>query len=135
MMPTWLVFEDERHVQEMILEIYHTLGVSSIGFSTGEEAFEWLHQVDSGRYQGDIPQLALLDLHLPGSINGVMVGQRIRQSPHLGNMAVVLMTAFELNAEEEAHVIASAGCDLLLYKPLPRIEELHRILFGLVAGR
>lgn len=135
MMPTWLVFEDERQVQEMILAIYDNLGVSAVGFSTGEEALEWVHLVDSGQYQGELPQLALLDIHLPGKISGIMVGERIRQSPYLNSMVLVLMTAYELNAQEEAHVLAESGCDLLIYKPLPRIDELHRILFGLVAGR
>ncbi len=134
-MPTWLVFEDEPQIHQMVLTIYETLGVNGIAIATGEEALRWIDQVDSGRYNGELPQLALLDVHLPGRVTGEMVGQRIRKSPILQNMVLVLMTAYELSPQEEQDIIARSGSDTILYKPLPTLRELHDIFFGLLSGR
>ena len=41
---------------------------------------------------------------------------------------MVLITAYKLTVEEEKAVIEQAGADRLLYKPLPKFNELKKIL-------
>jgi CheY-like chemotaxis protein len=82
-----------------------------------------------------LPELALLDIRLPGSISGPMVGERIRKSPRLKNIAIVLITAYKLTDDEKKAVIKQAGADMLLSKPLPSQAQFKKLLEETVAAR
>lgn len=134
-MATWLLLEDEPDLYDMILYMYDLIGVRGIAFSVGEEADNWITQVEHGAYKGEIPELALVDIRLPDSISGVDVANRIRRSPQLNDMAVVMMTAYRLTPKEEADIMRESGADMLVYKPLPRMHELRYMLHSLLAER
>jgi CheY-like chemotaxis protein len=91
--------------------------------------------VDRGRFKGELPELALLDIRLPGEIKGQMVGERLRKSPILGQIAIVMSTAFKLSTDEERQMMSQAGADKLVYKPLPKFNELQRMLEEVIALR
>ncbi len=132
-MTTWMVVEDEPDLYDMVLTMYEMLGIDGVAFTDGEEAVSWIEEVDGGEFQQEIPELALLDIRLPGKITGPMVGERLRKSPHMNGMAIVLMTAYKLTPEQEQTVIEQAGCNLFLYKPLPGFEQFRTMLENLVA--
>ncbi len=134
-MSTWMVVEDEPDIYEVLLAMFEMWGIEGVAFVDGEEAVSWIDDVDNGRFQGELPELALLDIRLPGKITGPMVGERLRKSPVLGHMAIVLTTAYKLTAEQEKEVIATAGADQLIYKPLPKFNELQRLLEKVIAQR
>lgn len=134
-MSTWMVVEDEPDIYEVLLAMFEMWGIEGVAFVDGEEAVAWIDDVDNGRFQGELPELALLDIRLPGTISGPMVGERLRRSPVLGNIAIVLSTAYKLTPEEEKTVIAQAGADKLMYKPLPKFNELQRTLEDVIAQR
>lgn len=134
-MTTWMIVEDEPDIYEMLLAMSEMLGNEGIAFVDGDEAIAWVEEVDDGRYQGELPELALLDIRLPTEVSGPMVGARLRKSPSVGQMGVVLMTAYHLNEEQENEVVKEAGADLLLTKPLPRMDELKKKLAEVVAKR
>ena len=129
-MTSWMLVEDEPDLYEMLLAMTQTMGVNGIAFSDGEEAVDWIEDVDAGMFQGELPELALLDVRLPGDISGPMVGARLHKSKKLRKVRVILITAYRLSATEEATLIKEAGADLLLYKPLPAFKELETILKG-----
>jgi DNA-binding response OmpR family regulator len=95
-----------------------------VAFVDGGEAVSWIENVDQGRVRGELPELAILDIRLP-EVSGPEVGSRLRRSPTLKDMAIVLITAYRLSPEEEEAVIAQAQADLLMYKPLPTLLELR----------
>jgi CheY-like chemotaxis protein len=130
-----MVVEDEPDIYEVLLAMFEMWGIEGVAFVDGEEAVSWIDDVDNGRFQGELPELALLDIRLPGKITGPMVGERLRKSPVLGHMAIVLTTAYKLTAEQEKEVIATAGADQLIYKPLPKFNELQRLLEKVIAQR
>ncbi len=134
-MTTWMVVEDEPDLYEMVLAMYEWWGFEGLAFVNGEDALAWIDHVDEGRVQGDLPQLVLLDIRLPGQINGVEVGARLRQSPYLESMGIVLMTAYKLSPKEEKLYKQKSGADLLLYKPLPALKDLQEMLEKVVAQR
>ncbi len=134
-MSTWMVVEDEPDIYEVLLAMFEMWGIEGVAFVDGEEAIAWIDDVDNGRFQGELPELALLDIRLPGKITGPMVGERLRKSPILGHMAIVLTTAYKLQPEQEKDVIATAGADQLIYKPLPKFNELQRFLEKVIAQR
>lgn len=133
-MTTWIVVEDEPDVYEVLLAMFQLWGIDGVGFVDGEEAIAWIEDVDAGRFSGELPELALLDIRLPGIYSGVEVGARLRSSPALSSMAITLCTAYRLTPEEEIAFVAKAGADRLMYKPLPPFNQLQRILDEIVAS-
>ncbi|MCS6835867.1 MAG: response regulator [Anaerolineae bacterium] len=134
-MSTWMVVEDEPDIYEVLLAMFEMWGIEGVAFVDGEEAIAWIDDVDSGRFQGELPELALLDIRLPGSVDGLQVGERLRRSRVLGQMAIVLTTAFKLTPEEQQQAMMKAGADKWLPKPLPRFNELQGILEKVIADR
>jgi CheY-like chemotaxis protein len=130
-----MVVEDEPDIYEVLLAMFEMWGIEGVAFVDGEEAVAWVDDVDNGRFKGELPELALLDIRLPGDINGAMVGERLRKSTQLGNIAIVLITAFKLTPDEEKAIIKQAGADRLVYKPLPRFNELQTLLESVIAER
>jgi CheY-like chemotaxis protein len=130
-----MVVEDEPDIYEVLLAMFEMWGIEGVAFVDGEEAIAWIDDVDAGRYRGELPELALLDIRLPGSISGAEVGARLRKSPILGGVSMVLSTAYKLTIDEEAEIIKKAGADKLMYKPLPKFNELQKQLEEVIAKR
>ena len=108
-MSTWMVVEDEPDIYEVLLAMFEMWGIEGVAFVDGEEAVSWIDDVDEGRFKGELPELALLDIRLPGQVNGAAVSARIRQSKILGNIPVVLMTAYRLSRKEEKYQTTRAS--------------------------
>lgn len=134
-MSAWMVVEDEPDIYELLLAMFEMWGIEGVAFVDGEEAVAWINDVDSGRIKGELPELALLDIRLPGKIQGPAVGERLRQSKPLGDIAIVLTTAYHLTAEEERDVVLKAGADKFVRKPLPKFFELKELLENVIASR
>lgn len=77
------------------------------------------------------PDLILMDLHLPGDMNGLELTQRLKQQPELRHIPIVALTAHD-SVEVETAALA-AGCNGFLRKPadLRQIRQtLHTFLNG-----
>ncbi|MDZ4768497.1 MAG: response regulator [Chloroflexota bacterium] len=127
-MSTWMIVEDESDIYTLLLAMFDVWGIDGIAFLEGEEAVHWIEDVDSGMFVMEPPELALIDIRLPGDISGVQIGARLRQSARLSQMVIVMITAFRLSAADETAVRVEAGADLLLYKPLPDLPLLRSML-------
>ena len=130
-----MVVEDEPDIYELLLAMFEMWGIEGVAFVDGEEAVAWIEEANKGKSPGEVPELALLDIRLPGTISGPMVGARLRASATLNRMAVVLITAYKLTVEEEKAVVTQADADRLLYKPLPKFVELKKILETAIVER
>ena len=126
-MSTWMVVEDEPDLYDTLLALFEIWSIDGVAFTTGTDTIKWIDDVNNGNAETNIPELALLDIRLPG-VSGPEIGQRIRESPILSKMAIVLMTAYHLTPHEEKEVIAQAGADALMYKPLPAPAEFRKVL-------
>jgi CheY-like chemotaxis protein len=130
-----MVVEDEPDIYEVLLAMFGIWGIEGVAFVDGEEAVSWIDDVDSEHFHGELPELALLDIRLPGEINGPAVGERLRQSATLRDIAIVLTTAYKLTPDEEQQIKTQAGADKLIYKPLPKFAELQKLLEETIANR
>lgn len=130
-----MVVEDEPDIYEVLLAMFEMWGIEGVAFVDGEEAIDWIDDVDAERFQGELPELGLLDIRLPGEVDGIMVGERLRKSPILGNMCLVLTTAYRLTEEQQEEAMQRAQADLWISKPLPIFKELQTILEEAIAKR
>lgn len=134
-MSTWMVVEDEPGIYEVLLAMFEMWGIDGVAFVDGEEAVAWIEDVDRAGWRGELPELALLDIRLPGKIQGPDVGERLRKSPLLKDMAIVLITAYTLTNAQKEQFIAQCQADRLLRKPLPKFSELKTLLEGILKER
>ena len=68
------------------------------------------------------PDLMLLDVMMPGGLDGLQVCQRIKSDPLLRRTKVVMLTARDQDADRKA--ATQAGADHYLAKPFSPIELL-----------
>ena len=129
-----MVVEDEPDIYELLLAMFEMWGIEGVAFVDGEEAVALIEEADKSK-PDELPELALLDIRLPGNLQGPQVGERIRASEALNNVAIVLITAYKLTVDEEKTVLAEAKADKLLYKPLPKFIELKTILEDVIKTR
>lgn len=130
-----MVVEDEPDIYEVLLAMFEMWGIEGVAFVDGEEAVKWIDDVDNGRYVTEPPELALIDIRLPGELNGVHVGERLRRSKRLGQMAIVLTTAFEFTPDFIEEAIRRTQADHFIKKPLPKFNELQGVLENIIAQR
>lgn len=128
-MATWMVVEDEPDIYEVLLMMLETFGVEGLAFVDAEEAVDWIDDLDNGYYNGELPTVALIDIRLPGDLNGLDVGARLRQSPILAyDIRIVLVTAYKMSPHEEEEAMRKSGANLLIYKPIPRFNEFQNMI-------
>lgn len=127
-MTTWLLVEDEAPITELILAMFEIWGIESLSFVNGEQAMAWIDDVQSGRYSGELPELALLDILLPGEYTGSDVAHKMSNTPQLRHVAKVMTTTIKLTPEEKEKVIRKTKYDKWLPKPIPVGDELRTIL-------
>jgi CheY-like chemotaxis protein len=82
-MPRVLILEDEKVVARDLQTILGAIGYETSMAGSGEEALEVAER--------DQPDLALVDIHLAGTLDGIETAQRLRQRMDL---AVVYLTAY-----------------------------------------
>jgi CheY-like chemotaxis protein len=111
-MPTWLVLEDEKGFRD-VLEDYFTLkGIDVIFLENGTQAFRWIDEVNNAGKAVPMPEVALLDIRMPElDINGIHVGHRLRSSPVLGKLPIVMMSVYKVSEFEmdEMRLITGAN--------------------------
>jgi DNA-binding response OmpR family regulator len=72
-----------------------------------------------------MPSVVLLDVMMPGLLDGYQVCQRIKQDPSFGKMKVILLTARGQAADIGTG--EAAGADAYLIKPFSPLELIERV--------
>ena len=135
-MSRWIILEDEPQLYNVLMDFTEIFGVGGIGFPNGDQAIEWIEDVDNGLYDGELPVLALLDYRMDeGQASGGDVGRRLRTSPILNNIAVVMMSAYAATDAFKREILHDSQADLLIPKPLPTMHELRNILLEVIRKR
>ena len=107
--------EDDSSIRELVLYTLKTTGFEARGFENGEKLFEALSA-------GDIPQLLLLDIMLPGE-DGIEIMKRLRRVGY--DFPVIMVTA--KNAEYDKVTGLDCGADDYISKPFGMMELIARI--------
>jgi CheY-like chemotaxis protein len=102
-------------------------GVEPLAFADGHNAMAWLDKVETRQTDAPLPELALLDIRMPGP-QGHEIAERLRKVPATSKMAIVMMTAYRLDPEERNAVLRMAKPQAMLSKPLLNLTDLKQAL-------
>jgi len=122
--PFVLYIEDDDHIFRLV-----SLSLGRVGYrvAQAETAAEGLRMARLEK-----PDLILMDVWLPGEIDGFAATEVIKNDPDLGHIPVVVLTAQHAgNVKKRA---AAVRCDAFLSKPLD-VMKLITCVDGLVNNR
>ncbi|NJL95383.1 MAG: response regulator [Anaerolineae bacterium] len=133
-MAYWLLVEDEVDIRNVVKVMFQVWGHTAVEFSNGNDAFDYLDKVDDGEETSNLPELALMDIRMPGP-NGNEIARRIRESDKLKHIPIILMTAFQLSESQQAEFRNRDGVDHIIFKPLPDFDRFRSTLDKVAAER
>jgi two-component system KDP operon response regulator KdpE len=109
-----LIVDDEPRVVRLVTEVLGAMGYQVIAATRGEPALEMVAL--------EQPDLVLLDVRLPGDLDGYEICRRIRE---FSDVAVIMLTA----KAQESDILCGfdAGADDYLTKPFSAKELLARV--------
>lgn len=110
-----LIIEDQDDVREVIRI---TLELENFEIHDARDGPSGLQLATQLR-----PDIVLLDVMMPGGIDGMQVCQRIKHDPTLKRTKVVMLTALDQATDRKA--AQAAGADHYLAKPFSPIELLE----------
>jgi DNA-binding response OmpR family regulator len=112
-----LLVEDQDSIRHMIETLVHASGHEVVGVPNGEEAVE--------RALAEHFDVVLLDLMLPGALDGFGVVARLRAQPATKEVPVFVLSAMD-DEETQARALA-AGATAFYGKPFRPLELLNEI--------
>jgi len=130
----WLVVEDDDDIRNYVKVLFMAWGHAAIEFRDGKQTFAWLDKVEGGSHSGELPELALMDIRMPGP-RGNEIARRMRSIAHFHHIPIVLMTAFSLSSDERQAMLKRDGVDTIINKPLPDLTELKAMLDRLAEAK
>lgn len=107
--------EDDSSIRELVLYTLKTTGFEAKGFESGEGLFEELGA-------GNIPELLLLDIMLPGE-DGIEIIKKLKREGR--DFPVIMVTA--KNSEYDKVTGLDCGADDYISKPFGMMELIARI--------
>ncbi len=108
-----LVVDDKEDSRVLVGKVLGFRGYEVIGAGTGEDAVNMA--------QTELPDLILMDVRMPGGIDGLEATQRIKAMPQLAHIPILAMTA-SVRPEDKQRAL-DAGCGGFIRKPVD-IDEL-----------
>ena len=108
-----LVVDDKEDSRVLVRKVLSHRGYEVIGAGTGEDAINMT--------QTELPDLILMDIRLPGGIDGLEATRRIKALPQLSHIPILAMTA-SVRPEDMQRAL-SEGCSGFVRKPVD-IDEL-----------
>lgn len=112
-----LVVEDQPDIRKLIRM---TLDYGDYEVHEADNGDLGLHMVHGIR-----PDLVLLDVMMPGSLDGYQVCERVKRDPRTAALPVVMLTARGQQADFDAGRVA--GADAYLTKPFSPLELIDTV--------
>ncbi len=106
--PLALIVEDDEDINEIFRQALTAAGFAAEVARDGKAALELLEKT--------VPEIVILDLHLP-FVSGETILKKIRSTPNLENVRVVITTADAVSAE-----FLRSQADFVMVKPISYIQ-------------
>jgi PAS domain S-box-containing protein len=110
-----LVVDDDRDTQGLLRQTLSSLGFKVHSTASGRRALQLARQ--------EKPDLILLDLKLPGGIDGYQVLTQLKQNEDTASIPVIVITGSLTDDEIKKQKVLSLGADRFLTKPF-EIDDL-----------
>ena len=120
-----LLVEDEPDNRDLIGMTLEMDGHEMCYAGTGEEGLE--------QARARQPQLILMDLSLPGGMNGLETTRRLRMDAAFNEVPIIALTAHAMRGDRERAL--SAGCDEYISKPIIDLRGFSETVSRFVAGK
>lgn len=112
-----LVVDDKEDSRKLIVKILGYRGYQVIEAENGEEAIKVT--------EAELPDLILMDVRMPGNIDGLEATRHIKALPGLARIPILAVTASV--RPEDMKIAFDAGCNDFVRKPID-IDELPAIV-------
>lgn len=112
-----LVVDNDTDNREMLSEYLTFAGFEVAAASNGVEAVSRAEEVR--------PQVVLMDIALPGTMDGLETTRRIKSNPVLKDAVVIAVTAMALSDTRQKAL--AAGCRAVVVKPFDLVALTARI--------
>lgn len=122
--PAILIVEDQKDIRDLIRA---TLEFEDFDLHEADNGMAGLHKALSLR-----PAVVLLDVMMPGELDGYQVCRKIKEAPDLRHTRVMLLTA--RGQQKDLAEGDRAGADAYLVKPFSPLDLIERIEAMLPAG-
>lgn len=106
-MPSVLVVEDNEMNMQLVEYLLEEGGFRILKATSGEEALEIA--------TADVPDLVLMDIHLPG-MDGLAVVRQLRADERTRRVPILALTAHAMRGDRDRFL--EAGCDGYISKPI-----------------
>jgi len=115
-----LIVDDEKEIRELVRETVMIDNFEILEADTGDTAYDMILK--------EHPDLIILDVKMPGEMDGVSLTQKIKTDPSMRNIPVILLTAVPVDLEQDSRL----NPDAIFYKPFSPMDLLDRIsdMFG-----
>lgn len=120
-MKSVLIVEDQEEIRELIRVTLEFEDFAIDEACNGEEGLR--------KAQGNKPNLVLMDVMMPGAIDGLTACSRIRSDPNLANTKVVMLTSRSDPSDRAEGLRKGASAYLLKpFSPLELITVCQKVL-------
>mgnify|MGYP005859291339 CR=1 FL=1 len=130
----WLLVEDDTLIRMMLSTLLSTWDIVPLAFDDGYKTMAWLEQVEKGKANRPLPELALLDIRMPGP-GGTDIARRLRQVQATSNIAIIMMTAYRFDPAERQMFDDEVQPDQFINKPLPPPSKLKEMMETALVNR
>lgn len=133
-MAYWMLADNDDGVRNILKVMFQVWGHQPIEFANGQEIFDYLDDVDEGLVEADkLPEFMLVEYGLSKK-RGYEVSERIRQSPVLRHISILLI-AFALTEKQELEMRNRYGVDYIIFKPFPDFDRFHVLIQEVITKR
>lgn len=112
-----LIVEDHADIRKLLKMTLEFDDFEIYEAATGDAGLAMAEQIT--------PDLVLLDIMMPGTLNGLEVCRRIKSTPATAHAKVILLTARVQAGDRDAGMLA--GADDYLMKPFSTLQVLETI--------
>ena len=118
-----LLVEDEPDNRDLIGMALEMDGHEMFHAGTGEEGLERAHE--------SRPNLILMDLSLPGGMDGLETTRRLRMDSSFSEVPIIALTAHAMRGDRERAL--ESGCDEYISKPIRDLRDFSETISRFVA--
>jgi CheY-like chemotaxis protein len=125
--PLWMLLEDDQALRNLLVEMFKLWGRTALTFPDGFRAAAWLDAIESGENKDPLPQVALMDIRVPGP-QGPEIAQRMRKVAATSHIPIVIMTAYRLDPVEMQEITDLAHPDGFIHKGEMLFDDIQTTL-------